>query len=107
MREIPTSEPLSRERRDALKVSTPSGFATAIMYLNDTGPGGGGETVFPVDDAVAASDENCYEATLFGERPASAIRTSERIPRPVRVSRPRLVRRSSGKEDSRNSQARA
>ena len=76
----------------------PFRFATAIMYLNDTGPGGGGETVFPVDDAVAASDENCYEATLFGARPASAIRTSERIPRPVRVPRPRLVRRSSGGE---------
>ena len=74
----------------------PFRFATAIMYLNDTGPGGGGETVFPVDDAVAASDDNCYEATLFGERPASAIRTSGRIPRPVRIPRRRLVRRSSG-----------
>ena len=45
----------------------PFRFATAIMYLNATGPGGGGETVFPVDDAVADGDDDCYEAALFGE----------------------------------------
>ena len=45
----------------------PFRYATAIMYLNDVGEGGGGETIFPVDDAARKEDPPCHEEALFGD----------------------------------------
>ena len=59
--------------------------------------------VLPADRARALAEAL---APVQRRYRAAGERNSESVPRPVRVSRPRLVRRSSGK-DSRNSQARA